>query len=241
MLQMVTTDRHGSPVKKPFFWSWSRLQAYETCPKQFYHQDIVKDVVRGSSPEQDWGNQVHAALAKRIMNAEPLPAGMQHYEHWADKVMQGWDRTKVVVNCEQKLAITPGFQPCDYFDKHKPVWLRIVADVLKRADDVALLVDWKTGKRKDDLEQLLVSAAVVFAHYPEVQAIRSEFVWLQEDVTTSARVRRTDLPQVWQRMLPRVSRMEKALDLTEFPANPSGLCKRHCRVKSCPHYGVGSL
>lgn len=238
---MTVTDRYGNPVKKPFYWSWSRLQSYETCAKQFYHTDISKDVPKTTSEAQTWGNSVHNALAARIMNAKPLPSGMDQYEPWVTRVMKDWDRTKVTINCELKLAITSDFEPCGYFDKQKQVWLRVVADVLKRADDVALLVDWKTGKRKDDLDQLALSAAIVFAHYPEVQAIRSEFVWLQEDVTTSAKVHRSHLPEIWQRLLPRVHKMEKAIDLSDFAPNPSGLCKRHCHVVSCPYHGRGSL
>lgn len=241
MFQMTTTDRHGNAVKKPFFWSWSRLQAFETCAKQFYHQDIAKDVPRRASEQQTWGNAVHAALANRIMHAKPLPAGMEMYETWVDRIMADWDRTKVTIECEQKLAITKDFQPCEYFDKDKTVWLRIVTDVLKRIDNIALLVDWKTGKRKDDLEQLAVSAAVVFAHYPEIEVIRSDFVWLREDVNSRAIIWRRDLPLLWQKMLPRVQRMEKSIDLTDFPPNPSGLCKAHCSVTSCPYHGKGSM
>jgi hypothetical protein len=230
---------------KPFFWSWSRLQSFETCAKQFYHVDVAKDVAKNVNLQQNWGLEVHKALADRIMHAKPLPMGMEQYEYWVERICKGWNRLEgPIISCEKKFAITADYQPCEYFDRKKQVWLRVVADVLKQHDDIALIVDWKTGKRKDDLDQLQVSAAVVFAHFPNLQKIRSDFVWLQEppgdNALTTAYVHRSDLARLWQRLLPRVGRMQKALNDLEFAPNPSGLCKKHCNVISCPYHGRGS-
>jgi hypothetical protein len=55
---------------------------------------------------------------------------------------------------------------------------------VKIAGPVALIVDWKTGKVLENSEQLALMAQCVFAHFPQVMKVRSEFVWLQFDATT---------------------------------------------------------
>lgn len=226
---MVTTRNRP----KAFTWSYSRLKNFETCPKRHWHLDIAKDVKEEESEQLTWGNFVHAALAKRIADKVPLPSGMEEYEAWCEKILKDSDQATILV--EQKLAITKDFDPCGYFDSN--VWFRSVGDVVKINGQVALIADWKTGKIVEDSCQLALAAQCVFAHHPGVHAVRSEFIWLKEDATTTQIFQRDDMRGVWNGLFPRVRTLEKAAQETNYPPKPGGLCRRFCPVTQCPHNG----
>jgi hypothetical protein len=220
---------------KPFTWSYSRLKNFEVCPKKHWEIDIAKNVKETEGEQLVWGNAVHAALAKRIDKGEALPQTMHQYEKWALGVLAGADQPGVQILVEQKLAITKDFGACEYFDDG--VWFRGVGDVIKLWDEVALTVDWKTGKILEDSVQLALTAACIFAAYPHVQAVRSEFVWLKEDATTREDFRREDMPGLWRGLWPRIEALENAHKHTDYPAVHGRLCKKHCPVSSCPYFG----
>jgi hypothetical protein len=228
----ITTTRNR---EKPFSWSYSKLKNYETCPSRYYHVDVRKTFKEDDDNENlKWGNMVHAALAKRLHEDVPLPKGMQEYEKWCARIRAGSGYQLLV---EQKLAIDSNFGASSWFGDG--AWYRGVADAIKVVGPVALVVDWKTGKIIEDSVQLALMAACVFAHHPQVEKLRAEFIWLKEDATTRLDIARSDMPKFWSSTLPRVAQLEHAHKTTAFPAKPSGLCKRFCVVSSCPHHGVG--
>ena len=99
------------------------------------------------------------------------------------------------------------------------------------------MLDWKTGKIIEDGSQLALMAQCVFAHHPDVQKIRTEFVWLKEDATTRADFTREDMPKIWNGLLPRVQQLEAAAIAVNYPPKPGPLCRRWCPVTQCPHNG----
>lgn len=225
---IATTTTRNRP--KPFSFSYSKLKNFETCPKRHYHYEIAKDVLEPEGEALQYGNAVHAALAKALMGT-PLPKHFEHLQRWVDRVNPETGTLLV----EQSLAITSEFEPCEWFAK--TAWFRAKTDVVKITGRVALAVDWKTGKVKDDGAQLALMAQCVFAHHPDVQAIRTEFVWLAEDATTRADFKREDMAGVWAGLLPRVAMLRQAYERQEFPPKPGGLCRKWCSVVSCPHQG----
>lgn len=230
-MKLTTTRSDGSAVSKPFAWSYSKLKNFETCPKRHWHIDIAKDVKEEESEALLWGNEVHKVLAERLAQKKPLPVPMQKYEHWCAKI----EATPGDLLVEQKLAITKDFGSCSFFDKS--AWFRAVGDVVKIRGPVALIVDWKTGKILEDSVQLALAGACVFAHYPQVQAVRSEFIWLAEDARTEATMHRGDMPSMWRGLWPRIEALEQAHKLTNYPAKPGALCRKWCPVAKCPHHG----
>ena len=98
-----------------------------------------------------------------------------------------------------------------------------------------MVLDYKTGKRKPS-EQLDLYAAYIFAHYPEVEDVKTIFVWLKEQKTDKKRFNRDELPIIWREFIPKVARLESAYNRDSWPAKPSGLCNGWCPVKTCQHY-----
>jgi len=230
-MQIVTTHLNGAATIKPFAWSYSKLKNFEVCPKRHFHVDIAKDCNDDSSEALLWGNAVHNALARRLDKKTPLPEGMDKYETWCAKAESGGGDLAV----ELKLAIKKDFGPCDWFAKD--TWFRGVADVLKVFNRVALAIDWKTGKILEDSVQLALMSACIFAHYPSVEKLRTEFVWLQHDASSRCDFARTDMPDIWRSIWPRIEALESAHSSQLYPATPGRLCKRWCPVTSCVHHG----
>jgi hypothetical protein len=222
---------------KPFTWSYSRLKNFETCPKRHWHVDIAKDFKEEEGESLLWGNQVHAAAAKNLSLGTPLPQGMENLDAWCKRLLTPEGNYKILV--EQKLAITRGFGPTTWFGKD--VWYRGVADVLKIMGPVALAIDWKTGKILDDPVQLALMAGCIFAHFPEIQKIRTEFVWLKEgsDVSSREDFTRAQMPVIWRNIWHRIETLEQAHNTTSYPPTPGRLCRKYCPVKACPHWGIG--
>lgn len=219
---------------KPFAWSFSKLKNYETCP--FRHEQVdLKKNFRDESDELAWGNSVHDAMKVACRDGVPLPKEMAAYQKWVDRTRNAVTLGAVLL-VEQQYAITQRFEPCKWFDR--TAWFRAIGDtVLLFGDTVAAVQDWKTGKVKVDSVQLMLTAQCLFSHFPTLQKVRSEFVWLKEDCATPEDYTRQDLAREWPALLDRVRLMENSYNTQSYPPRPSRLCKRFCPVTSCQYHG----
>lgn len=208
-------------------WTYSHLDKFDTCPKQYYHTSVARDYISPPTEATIWGERVHTAFENRIKVGTPLPEGMTQWESIALKI----ERLPGEKLPEQKFAIDKNFKPADW----KASWSRGIADLVVVHEDKAVVLDYKTGKRKLT-DQLALYAAFAFAHYPEVKLVTTGFVWLKDRKIDREPFKREELPIVWQKLLPRVKKLESAFERESWPAKPSGLCNGWCPVKCCPHY-----
>jgi len=220
-------------------WSHSNLTSFELCPKKYYATSVAKSVQEPAGEAMTWGKEVHSAFENYMGSGKPFPMGMKHFKKVADPLMVP-EGSSAEVLIEAKLALDVNLSPTGFFDRD--VWVRCVVDYGVVKGSKALLVDWKTGKRKDDYDQLALMAGVMFAQEPKLQQVDSMFVWLKEktqkDMIQDVSFTRKDIPDIWNRFLPRVERFQRAFDNDNFPPNPNWLCKRHCPVTSCPYHGT---
>lgn len=228
----TTTTRNR---EKAFAWSYSKLKNFESCPKRHFHVDLQKDFREEESEQLAYGNALHKALALAVTGEAPLPDHFKTNQKWVDKITSPSNADTVIVT-EQQFAITKDFGPTTWFGHD--AWYRGIADVIKKTGPVALAVDWKTGKILEDGTQLALMAACIFAHVPDIQAIRTEFVWIKEDATTRADFKRGDMPAVWASVLPRVRHLSNAAESMNYPPKPGSLCRKWCPVSACPHHGM---
>lgn len=221
---------------QPKAWSFSALTSFETCPKQFWHYRIKKDVKDSGNEASQYGEHVHKAAKNYLMQGTKLPLDLVHMQPTFDQYKNNaFDD----VRAELQLAINSDYEPTGWFNKD--VYCRVVIDAAFTKGNLALLVDWKTGKMKPDAEatQLKLSGVVYLLHDPEIQLVSMRYVWLaHKGKTTNFTMRREDIPAVWNELAPRIKRYQEAHRKDEFPANPSGLCRKFCPVKSCPHNGA---
>lgn len=215
-------------------WSFSALNNYETCPKKYWHLAIERDVKEEEGEALVYGKKVHRALEMLIKKGTPLPNELSHMLPYVQKFVD-FKGTKLA---EQQLALDIDFQPSDWKDWDK-TWVRAMLDLAIVGETHALLVDYKTGKMKDDgFTQLKLAAAIFMAHRPQIMSVEVAYLWTQHKGKTTTEVfTREQITQIWNELLPRVNGFQKAFRDTNYPARPSGLCKRYCPVTQCPHNG----
>lgn len=218
-------------MSKPFAWSFTALTNFETCPKQYYHLKVAKDTPDPPGEAALWGQRVHKALELRVKERTPLPDSLSGYEVMASK----FDNLPGTILVEQQLCLNQDFRPTKWFAKD--AWLRVVIDLAVINKGRMGLFDWKTGKRKPDNAQLKLFAATAFKVYDDIDVAHTGFVWLQDKKIDTEKFQRMDEGRIWQEFLPRVHRMEKAFETQNWPARPSGLCRKHCAVFQCEHNG----
>ncbi len=223
---------------KDWSWSYSKLKNYEVCPRKHYEVDLAKTAAETQSNDPDsplmYGNRVHEAFKNTLLNGAPLSKEMAHLQIWVDRVRNGPGELLV----EQKYAIDRQFKSTTYFANN--VWLRTIGDVVRVDRDIALVIDWKTGKVLEDSVQLMLMAQALFSHYPNLKRVRSEFVWLKEDCTTPEVFDKQELADQWVELLPRINALENAHKTQTYPPKPGGLCKNYCPVQSCPYWKKGA-
>lgn len=206
-------------------WSYSSLNSFETCARRHYLVKIAKKVVEPQGEALVHGNEVHKALELAVEGTQALPAKYASYIPIVDLVR----RSEGVKRCEQALGVTKSFRPTDFWAPD--VWFRCKIDLsVERASGTVVVVDWKTGKPKFDGDQLKLSAAAVFAHFPRASTVHTGYAWLGFDKLDKETYTRDDVPAIWQEFLPRIAKMDKARVNNDYPPSPGGLCTKWCPV-----------
>lgn len=230
-----------------FAWSHSALGLYEQCPYKYYrvkhckkgHPDFIKDEFGAAAQE---GIRVHTDLENRIKHKTPLPPDLQKHEDLCTMIEAS--TVDAILAAEDEFALNQQLQPCDWFSKPgaAPTWLRGKIDVLIIKGDTAIIIDWKTGKVKEDMDQLKIFALMVFAHYPQVQTVKASYLWLKTRQMTpkpSSTFTREEVPALWREQFHRLTPLINSIETNDWPGRPGYLCKNYCVVSekgACPHY-----
>ncbi|MAK80390.1 PD-(D/E)XK nuclease family protein [Phenylobacterium sp.] len=211
--------------------SFSSIKMYENCPKRYYHQRITKEVQDTGSDATIYGERVHEALEHRLDKKVELPSESKAYEPLC-KSIEGLGGTLQV---EQKLTLSENLTPTTWWEKD--AWLRSILDVLIIFEDEAIVMDWKTGKRRPDFSQLEMFALQVFSHYPNIKKVKSTFVWLKDLSLDSHTYNRLDADDLWVKLLSKTERINQSLINNNWPPKPSGLC-RFCPAKNICEFSL---
>jgi hypothetical protein len=215
-------------------WSYSRIKAFETCPKQFYHLKVVKDYTEPETDAMSYGTAFHTAAEEYIRDNKPL----ENRFLYAKPALDSLNARKGDKLCELRMGLTESLEPCDFFAKD--VWWRGVIDLAILNGEVADVLDYKTSKsaRYADTGQLELMALALFKHYPEIQNVRAGLVFVvSRDFVKAAYSRKDDEMRLWGKWVKKYNRMQAAFDTDTWNSQPSGLCRRHCLVTSCVHNG----
>ena len=220
-------------------WSYSRLKNFEVCARRYAEIEVKKSVSEGKNPEMERGNDLHEAMCSRVMSDKPLPASFIYMEPWAKKFTNVLSPYQII-QCELKLAVTKEGTPCGFFANN--VWLRGRIDYFRcmpsgKGYDIGHVVDYKTGKPKDDWTQLMLSAHLIFQHYAAVQELRTDFLWTEYNDSSHENFKRSDMPQAMAGMTPRVNALTEAHRTGVFNPTPNGLCAQYCPVTTCEFHG----
>jgi len=194
---------------------------------------IARDYIESETEAMLYGTAFHTAAEEYIRDNKPMPPQFDYAVATLDK-LRAKPGNKL---CEYKLGVTKDLEPCGFTDEG--VWFRGIADLIILDDDVAWVVDYKTGKsaRYADKGQLELMALVVFKHFPQVEKVKAGLLFvvskdLIKDVYTKEQV-----PALWEKWLADYSKLEQAFKNDMWNPKPSGLCRRHCAVTECAHNG----
>jgi hypothetical protein len=218
-------------MTKPVAWSYSALNSFLTCPRKHYETKVVKNYPDEMGEAGLWGDYVHRMLDARIGNKTPLPEKVAQYETLAAR----FDKMRGEVFSERKITLNKDMEEVAWFAKD--AWLRVIIDVSVLNGNKGAAFDWKTGKRKMDIDQLKLFAAVMFTVHPHLEQVQTGYVWLQERKIDKELFYRRDLPELWRHFAPKVTKLVKAHATGSWPEKPSGLCKAWCPVLTCDFNG----
>lgn len=208
--------------------SYSAIKQFENCPQRYYRQRVIRDIKDVGGEASRYGERVHEMLERRLRDNEELPQEVARYEvlcQSVEKMADGGD-----LHVEKELVLNANREPTGWWEPD--AWLRSKLDVLVLKGRDAVVMDWKTGKRKPDFFQMEIFAGQVLKHYPEVQRVKTTLVWLKDmKLDSETYDRDVDSPGIWGGIAVATSRIEQALYFDNWPARPSGLCN-YCPAQS---------
>lgn len=156
-------------------WSYSRLRTYRQCPKKarFLYVDKLKEPE--SEPMAE-GTRVHSAAEHYLKGTRKDldPVLAEHFRPDFDALL----KKRKFLRIEAEICFALGWRLVSWFAKD--AWCRIKIDALLVENGVARVIDYKTGKEKDeDLDQLDLYAIAVFELEPTVQEVHVELWYTQ--------------------------------------------------------------
>tara|TARA_R110000822_G_scaffold14327_10_gene50605 strand:- start:11991 stop:12665 length:675 start_codon:yes stop_codon:yes gene_type:complete len=217
-------------------WSFSKIKAFEQCPKQFYHEKILKEYPFVETDAMLYGTAFHLAAEEHIRDNKPLPKKFD----FAQGMLDSLKNKRGLKICERKMGLTEDLYPCDFFSND--VWFRGIADliIINTPENLAWVIDYKTGKNAKyaDKGQLELMALTLFAHYPDIKTIRAGLLFVVSNDLIKDTYVEFDKSELWKKWLSKYERMRSAAEKNIWNPKPSGLCKRHCPVTVCIHNGA---
>jgi len=218
-------------------WSYSSLKKFKTCARQFHEVKVLKAFKEPESTEATrYGKDFHTAAELYVRDGAPLPA---HFE-FAKQQLDTLRAIPGVKHCEYEMALTAKLEPCSFRDPQ--AWCRGVADLLIVDEDrgMARCLDYKTGKsaKYADTAQLELMALMIFKHFPKVRAVKGGLLFVVANTFRKETYKLDQEHTYWRTWMGDVRRLEVAYQSGVWNPNPSGLCRKHCVVTTCPHNGA---
>lgn len=220
-------------------WSYSSLKKFKTCPKQYAEVKVYKNFTEPPFTEATlYGTNFHEAAEHYVRDGISLPEAFSYVKPHLD-ALRSIPGQKL---CEYRMGLTQDLQPCA-FDA-EGVWCRGVADLLIVNEDkgTARVVDYKTGKsaKYADTAQLELMALMVFKHFPTVRKVKGGLLFVVANHFKTADYEREQEKVYWRQWMQDVNRLDTAFRSGVWNPNPSGLCRKHCVVVTCPHNGANN-
>lgn len=179
-LETITKElvKWGEPPYDFFPQSPSSLGAFhDICPVKYYMTYISKQLKFKPTPQSEYGNRAHEALEKRVSIRQPFTDDFIKYEPIVETIMaRPWE-----FKTELSLAINQDLEPTKFFDNEEGLLrCRIDLAMVKPSGTEAFILDYKTGKVKNNPMQLYLNGILFFINNPSVETIGLQYVWIEE-------------------------------------------------------------
>lgn len=215
-------------------WSHSSLKDFETCARKYHEIRVLKKWPKEEGIEALFGTEMHDAAERYLRDGDELEPRFTFLKEALD-ALKARSGTKYY---EHEMALTWELQPCAMDDEN--VWVRGIADLLiiDEANYTAWVLDYKTGNHKyADTDQLKLMSLFVFAHFPKIKVVRGALLFVLGGHIVKTKINRDERHGFWWDYRQRVALIEQATEADNWNPKKSGLCKKHCEVRSCEHNG----
>jgi hypothetical protein len=179
---------------------------------------------------------LHLAAEEYIRDGKPIDPRFGFIQSYLDKLID----YPGIKHCEMKLGVKKKdgrLEACDFFDTE--VWFRGVADLVIIDGNRAWILDYKTGKsaKYADLRQLALMAAALFLKYEELERIKTSLLFVVSKEFIRENFHRDHGLTIFSELDGLLTHRETAYNTNTWNPRPNGLCKKWCKVFSCPHNG----
>ena len=197
-------------------WSYSALEQYELCPRQYAWARIDK-LPQPPSFHLERGIAIHAKAEQYLLGKiRGVPKELKAFS------AEFKNLRKVETVPEQKVALTQQWELTEWFASD--AWLRIIMDATVYIEP-PLLVDFKTGKIYEKNEhQSRLQAIVHMCIEPEVKKVNTEMWYLDQDKIKGWTYHRGTLEDDKQHWIDRVEPLFKEKKWAPTPNNLCGWC-----------------
>jgi hypothetical protein len=215
-------------------WSYSSIKTFDQCPKKYFHLKVAKDVKDTPGEAAQYGTDFHEAAEMFIKDGTPIPPKFERYA----SVVEALASFPGQKHTELKLGVRKtdtGYEPCGFFDEG--VWWRGIVDLLIVNDELAHMIDYKTGKNAKyaDMKQLDLMAGAIFVHFPEVKKIKSGLAFVVSNEFPKKTHLITEKSQYLSVFDDQLDQLEAAMQNGVWNPKSGPLCG-WCPVVSCEHY-----
>lgn len=207
--------------------SFSMLDCFKKCPKNYEYKYIQKiQVNKETSEHLIIGRIVHKyleLLKEPVANSEIEKRGIEIAKKFIDSKMGQIFLGFGGLN-EVKFGVNTKMEESGYNDFKNTIY-RGCLDYYFINDNVAYLIDWKTGKTKSDRflswDQLESYTPWIFAKYPNVKKCVLSFVYVEDIVVKTKEVSREEKGIISLKILEDIFTMKST---TTFERKISDLC-----------------
>ena len=125
-----------------------------------------------------------------------------------------------VIGKELQIAINMKLELCEYWGDDC-LYRGYVDRINQDTEDSLTLIDWKSGKVRDQGAQLKYYALWAFIKYPHINTVTAKYVFVEHDIVHKMTYQRSELNDITLGLLRRIERVEKE---RFFMKHRSALC-----------------
>lgn len=219
-------------------FTYSSISKFLQCPRAYYHHYVVKDTVFEQSDAAAYGSEMHDFIDGVIKGANQWSPRYEFLKPYVTNLLS--IPGKIVT--EHPIAFKEDWTPTTWTDKQYYVKGKLDVLILHPERPVAMIKDWKATAKagsaeavKYDVEMDMFSWLTFRAY--DVKTIKTGLIWIKTKAPESTKTyERKDLPELEDKMLGHIQRIEDAISFDNFPCKVSGLCYGWCAAKNCKNY-----
>lgn len=217
-------------------YSYSRISKYNSCPKAFYYQYIEESVPYTSSPEAEYGSEMHDFIDQHMKaNAEITPR-----TEFLRPLLTKLKSINGRVETEYGLGFMQDRSQTTFDDKEAFVIGKSDCTIFHPTEPKIKIFDWKFCKKTDPSAYRTEMDMFVWLHkmaHPETEQIETGLVWLKTPAPTSIKIYGTkEFVEAEAAIMQNIEKIEEAQSFEKFPCKPSGLCYGWCSATMCKQW-----